>query len=63
MRKPAPPNKRGRWIRADFALSIVRGVNSVPPGSLGSSTNPPPPRLVRRLHVDLCRLASCLCLR
>ncbi|MFG1998862.1 putative leader peptide [Spirillospora sp. NPDC048911] len=49
----------GRWIRTEFVLSIVRGVNSVPPGSLGSS--PSPPRLVRRLHVDLCRLASCLC--
>ncbi|MEW2355294.1 putative leader peptide [Spirillospora sp. NPDC029432] len=45
--------------RAIRPLSIVRGVNSVPPGSPGSS--PHPPRLVRRLHVDLCRLASCLC--
>ncbi|MFF5264218.1 putative leader peptide [Actinomadura viridis] len=34
-------------------------MNSVPPGSPRSS--PDPPRLVRRLHVDLCRLASCLC--
>ncbi|MFI0352486.1 putative leader peptide [Actinomadura sp. 9N407] len=45
--------------RAILALSIVRGVNSVPPGSPGSSSDLP--RLVRRLHVDLCRMASCLC--
>ncbi|WP_432763117.1 putative leader peptide [Actinomadura xylanilytica] len=31
----------------------------MPPGSLGSP--PIPSRLVRRIHVDLCRLASCLC--
>ncbi|WP_372492438.1 MULTISPECIES: putative leader peptide [Actinomadura] len=31
------------------------------PGSPGSSTIPA--RLVRRLHVDLCRQASCLCSR
>ncbi|WP_369688424.1 putative leader peptide [Actinomadura macra] len=31
------------------------------PGSLGSSTSPA--RLVRRLHVDLRRQASCLCSR
>ncbi|WP_404800280.1 putative leader peptide [Actinomadura rudentiformis] len=31
----------------------------MPQGSLGTSANLP--RLVRRLHVDLCRLASCLC--
>ncbi|WP_407924295.1 putative leader peptide [Actinomadura macrotermitis] len=49
----------GRWDQHLFALPIVRGVNSVPPGSPGSPF--PPPRLVRRLHVDLCRLASCLC--
>ncbi|MFI6522016.1 putative leader peptide [Spirillospora sp. NPDC050679] len=40
---------------------MVRGVNSVPPGSFGAPCHPP--RLVRRLHVDLCRLASCLCSR
>ncbi|MFC5754175.1 putative leader peptide [Actinomadura rugatobispora] len=31
----------------------------MPLGGHGSPTEPP--RLVRRLHVDLCRLASCLC--
>ncbi|WP_425547539.1 putative leader peptide [Actinomadura vinacea] len=36
-------------------------MNFVPPGSSGSPSVPP--RLVRRLHVDLCRLASCLCSR
>ncbi|MFD0854280.1 putative leader peptide [Actinomadura adrarensis] len=40
-------------------LSIVRRVNSVPTEDLGLPFSPP--RLVRRLHVDLCRLASCLC--
>ncbi|WP_372442917.1 putative leader peptide [Actinomadura barringtoniae] len=31
----------------------------------GSSLRSPstPPRLFRRLHVDLCRLSSCLCRR
>ncbi|WP_390099127.1 putative leader peptide [Actinomadura rubrobrunea] len=33
----------------------------MPSGSDGSPAKPP--RLVRRLHVDLCRLASCLCRR
>ncbi|WP_424923176.1 putative leader peptide [Actinomadura rubrisoli] len=33
----------------------------MPPGSPGSPTTPG--RLVRRLHVDLCRQASSLCSR
>ncbi|MER6810720.1 putative leader peptide [Actinomadura nitritigenes] len=34
-------------------------MNSVPSGSDGSPAHPA--QLVRRLHVDLCRLASALC--
>ncbi|WP_370770921.1 putative leader peptide [Actinomadura roseirufa] len=36
-------------------------MNSVPQGSSDSPTIPA--MLVRRLHVDLCRQASCLCSR
>ncbi|WP_425549649.1 putative leader peptide [Actinomadura keratinilytica] len=39
----------------------MQSVDSVPSGSGGSPCEPL--RLVRRLHVDLCRLASCLCRR
>ncbi|WP_372452954.1 putative leader peptide [Actinomadura parmotrematis] len=34
-------------------------MTSVPSG--GSGSPPLPQWLVRRLHVDLCRMASCLC--
>ncbi|WP_395110824.1 putative leader peptide [Actinomadura sp. SCN-SB] len=50
---------RGRRKGAFHVLSIVRGVYFAPPGSPGFPHRPP--RLVRRLHVDLCRMASCLC--
>ncbi|MGK5551935.1 putative leader peptide [Actinomadura kijaniata] len=51
----------GRCVATGFGLAIVRRVNTVPPGGPGFSRAHP--RLVRRLHVDLCRLASCLCPR